>query len=225
MLNFALAVAAKDLRIVFAGPGVLLQGLLLGLLIIFLFSLSKGAGEITSAREAATIFWLASVFFQLIAFSQLYAIEETNLGRQALALAPAPVQGVWLGKACAGILLLLCAQAVFLPGSIIFLGQNIAGPLWPGAMAVCMGDIGIGAAGSLLGAAAQGQGGRESLLGIILLPLLAPLLLAAISLGSISLSAENTIAADGWPGVGFAFDAIFIGCGFALFGFLYRGNG
>ncbi|MBD5553217.1 MAG: heme ABC transporter permease CcmB, partial [Desulfovibrio sp.] len=168
--------------------------------------------------------WLASLFYAILAFNQLYGLEETNASRQALYLAPAPAQGIWLGKALAGLVLLALAQIVFLPGMAIFLGQDVKGPAWPGLMALAVADIGIAAAGSMLGGLAQGHRAAESLPGIVLFPLLAPLLLAAISLGTASLEDGRELDSLGWLGVGLAFDAIFLGLGLMLSGLLYQGR-
>lgn len=224
MLRFAAAIAGKDLRVVFSGPGAIAQALLLGLLLIFIFSLSKAPGEIATPQEAAAIFWLSSAFCQVMIFNQLHAFEEINQSRQGLALAPAPVQGVWLGKALAGLALLFCCQLVFLPALVVFLARPPVPPLYPGVAGLCVADIGMAALGSLLGALTQGQSGRESLLGIVLFPLLAPLLLAAISLGALSLGAEAAQEPGKWLGIAAAFDAIFIAAALVLFGFLYRGD-
>ena len=59
MLKLALALCAKDLRIVLARSAGLAQALLLGLLLVFLFSLSLEAGDRLSPQAAATMFWLA----------------------------------------------------------------------------------------------------------------------------------------------------------------------
>lgn len=224
MLNLALAVAAKDLRILLSSPAALCQPLLLGLLLIFIFSLAKAPGEPASPQEAAAIFWLASVFCQTLLFSQLYAIEEASSSRHGLLLAPAPAQAIWLGKAGAALLLLAGAQLVFLPAMAAFLAQSFSGALWPGAAGLGLADLGMAASGSLLGALASSQTGKEAVLSIILFPLLIPLLLAAISLSALTLGNGTGQAPDSWLALAAAFDCVFIGAGLALFGFAFQGG-
>ncbi len=224
MLRLTLAVARKDLALTLARGSGLIQALLLGLLLLFVFSLSQGIGERMSPQAAAAVFWLRSAFCQVLIFNQLYALEEVNNARLGLLLCPAPIQGVWLGKALAGLLLLLLAQIVFLPASVIFLGQDIGGPLLPGLAALLLVDLGMCALGSLLGALAQGQAARESLLSIVLFPLLTPLLLSGIGVGAQTLGAASPDGPGGWLGVACAFDAVFLGAGLLLFGFIYTGD-
>ncbi|MBO4301511.1 MAG: heme exporter protein CcmB, partial [Desulfovibrio sp.] len=207
----------------FRGSG-LVQALLLGLLLLFVFSLSQRVGESMSPQGAAAVFWISSVFCQILIFNQLYALEETNSARLGLLLSPAPVQAVWLGKSCAGLCLLLLAQCVFLPSTVIFLGQEISGPLPEMFLSLVLTDVGMCALGSLLGALAQGQAARESLLSIILFPLLVPLLLAAISIWAQALGAVSPDGSAVWLGVSAAFDAVFLGSGLALFAYIYFGD-
>lgn len=233
MLKCAQAVCGKDLRLVLARGGGLTQALLLGLLLVFLFSLSLDAGDRLTPQAAATMFWLASAFCQVLVFNMLYAVEEVNGARLGLLLLPAPVQGVWLGKAAAGLLLLLTAQCLFLPAVFVFLAQQ-AGSAWPTALTgLILVDVGMAASGSLLGALSVGQVGRESLLSVVLFPLLAPLLLAGVRLTALGLLPAGTPAevvalaresAGSWLGLAAAFDALFLAAGLVLFPYVYSGE-
>lgn len=224
MLSIAFAIAGKDLRLSLKGAGGLCQALLLGLLLIFIFSLATPPGEHASPQAAAAIFWLGSAFCQTLIFNHLYAIEEVNLTRQCLLLAPGGAHGIWLGKGIAGLALICLAQAALLPAVIVFLAQNFGGGISYALAAIAMADVGMAAIGSLLGALAQGQSGRESLLSIVLFPLMLPLLLAAISLMAQSFGGLANAAPRTWFGILLAFDGIFIAAGLALFAFLYQGD-
>lgn len=224
MLRLTWAVVRKDLSLLLARGSGLVQALLLGLLLLFVFSLSQGIGERMSPQAAAAVFWLGSAFCQVLIFNQLYALEEANNARMGLLLCPAPIQGVWLGKAAAGLVLLLLAQLVFLPAAVIFLGQGLYGAALPGVAGLLLVDVGMCALGSLLGALSQGQAARESLLSIVLFPLLTPLLLAGISLGAQSLGAPSPDGPGSWLGLAGAFDAVFLGAGLLLFSHIYTGE-
>jgi len=224
MLRAMPAIARKDLTLTLARGGGLAQALLLGLLLLFMFSLSQEPGERMSPQGAAAVFWLASAFCQVLVFNALYALEEVNGARQGLALLPCPVQAVWMGKALAGLTLVLLAQAVFAPATLVFLGQDLSGE-WRQALAMLvLADIGMALLGSLLGALAQGQAAKESLLSIVLFPLLAPLLLAGIRVGSGLFAGRAVEDAAQWMGLAAAFDALFMAAGLVLFGYVYPGE-
>lgn len=224
MIRDALIIAGKDLRLVAGRSGGLVQALLLGLLLLFLFSLSREPGTVIGGQSAAAIFWLATLFAQVLIFNGLYALEESDGTRQALLLSPIAPQAVWLGKGLAGWALLLVVQAVFLPAAVVFLGQSVNGPIGLGLLVLAVTDWGLAASGSLIGALAQGKSSRESLLSIILFPLLIPLLLAAIRIGTAVFSGVTPDAPGSWLGTGLAFDAVFTGAGLILFPFMYTGE-
>lgn len=224
MLRLSLAIARKDLVLSLARGSGLVQAFLLGLLLLFVFSLAQGPGESVGPQAAAAIFWLSSAFSQVLIFNRLYDLEEVNAARFGLALCPASIQGVWLGKLLAGLLLLLLAQTVFLPAAMIFLGQSVAALSLGGMAALVLVDTGMCALGSLLGALAQGQSGRESLLGVILFPLMTPLLLAGIGVGAQCLGAPAPDGPAAWLRLVCAFDAVFLGAGLVLFSFIYPGE-
>ncbi len=224
MLRPALVIASKDLGLVVRRGAGLIQALLLGLLLIFVFSLSREAGQTLTPQAAAAIFWLASCFSQVLLFNALYGLEEANGARLGLLLSPAPPHAVWLGKGLAGLVLLLASQAVFVPAAIVFLGQApslVPGVLLPGAAALLAVDLGLVVLGSLLGAMAQGQAAAESLLSVVLFPLLVPVLLAGIKLGSGVLAGVMPEGYQSWLALSAAFDAIFAAAGLLLFPFVY----
>jgi len=91
-------------------------------------------------------------------------------------------------------------------------------------LTVLLADIGLVVLGALLGALSQGQGARESLLSVIIFPLLLPVLLGGITLFGMALSGEDMAEADKWLGVIGAFDGVFSGAGLILFPFVYSGE-
>ena len=228
MLKTALVICRKDLRLILTRGAGLVQALLLGLLLIFLFSLSLDIGDFLAPQAAATMFWMASSFAMVLVFNMLFALEETTSARWGLLLLPAPAQSIWLGKALGGAVLILLAQVIFLPACIVFLGQSFGPAIWLGLGGILLTDVGLASCGSLLGALSTGMGtgqaGRESLLSIILFPVLVPLLLAAIRLLGAAFGPDFPADAWSWLNLGFAFNAVFVAVPLVLFPFMYTGD-
>ncbi len=226
MLKAALLIAKKDVTVVLMRGAGVWQAVLLGLVLIFLFSLSAGVGEKPSPQQAAVIFWMSTLFCQVLIFQTLYAAEEKNDARTGLILMPVPVQSIWLGKLFAGGILLMLSQCLFIPALFVFLAQTPGASALPALASLILADLGVCACGSLLGALSAGSGGKESLLSIIVFPLLIPLLLAAIRLTAAGLAPEGT---DGdsarWLGLAASFDCVFLGAGLFLFPYVYANGG
>lgn len=220
MLGASLCIAAKDMRLALRGPAGLARVVLLGLLLLFVLSLSRHPGEAVPAVTAAALFWLASAFCVVLVFGGLYEAEERSGGKIGLLLAPMPIQAVWLGKTLAGLGLLLLSQLVFFPAMAVFLDQSLAGdPLWAvcGLAAV---DLGLSVLAGLMAAAVGSGAARESLSTVILFPLFAPLLLAGISLLEAGLGPVPESPAR-WMTLALAFDAVYVAASLLLFPFIF----
>jgi heme exporter protein B len=100
---------------------------------------------------------------------------------------------------------------------VIFLGvdQVRSWSLLTGTLLII--DWGMVVVGSLLGALGQDQTGRESLLSVIIFPLLIPLLLAGIRLGGSLLGHREIESLISWFGIAGAFSCIYTGAALVLF--------
>jgi heme exporter protein B len=224
MIASSIAIARKDLKLAFAGGQGPVQAVLLGLLLVFIFSLSAAPGERFSPQQAMAIFWLCSSFAVVLTFSLLFRFEEENDTATALLLSPLPVQGLWLGKTMAGLALLLLCQVFFFPAALVFLGLDPGGN--PGGLLVMMlaVDVGLCVLGGLIGAMGHGQGAKDALLTIIVFPLQIPLLLGGIRIG-VGLMLGGALGAQAeWLGLVLAFDAVFAGAALFLFPHVFRGE-
>lgn len=224
MIGPALAIMRKDLRLAFAGGQGPVQAILLGLLLVFIFSLSAAPGDRFSAQQALSIFWLSSSFAVVLIFSLLFRFEEENDTATALLLSPMPVQGLWLGKTLAGLVLLVLCQVFFFPAALVFLSLEMnADPLLLGLMVLAV-DAGLCIVGGLVGAMGQGHGSKDALLTIIVFPLQVPLLLGGIRIGMALLQGGALPECADWFGLLGAFDALFAGAALFLFPHVFRGE-
>ncbi|GAB1410732.1 heme exporter protein CcmB [Desulfovibrionales bacterium] len=218
------AVIAKDLRLACARGQGPVQAVLLGLLLVFIFSLSAAPGEHCSVQQGMAIFWLCSSFAVVLIFAMLFRFEAENDTGTALLLSPLPVQGLWLGKTLAGLMILLGCQVFFLPASVVFLDLSWnASPLLL-ALAIFGVDLGLCIVSGLVGAMGQGHGSRDALLTIIIFPLQVPLLLSGIRIGVGLMQGAELAALQDWLGMVLAFDAVFAGAALFLFPHVFRGE-
>lgn len=224
MIASSLAIARKDLRLAFAGGRGPVQAILLGLLLVFLFSLSAAPGERFSAQQAMAIFWLCSSFAAVLVFSMLFRFEEENDTATALLLSPLPIQGLWLGKTLAGMALLVLCQAFFFLAALIFLGLDPVGDALSLLAMMLAVDAGLCVLGGLVGAMGHGQGAKDALLTIIVFPLQVPLLLGGIRMGTALMQGGTLGEVGDWLGLVLAFDAVFAGAALFLFPHVFRGE-
>lgn len=212
----------KDLKLILGRSNIYLHSILLGLVLIFLFSLSRPIGGILTSSYAATIFWISSNFSLILIFNALYLLEQENNMHEALNLSPLISQEIWIAKAISGLVLLLLVQIFFIGAVVIFLGQQEFNFSLYAIIFFFLINIGLTLIGSLLGALSYGYEIKESFLSLIIFPLVIPLLLAGIKLGESVWGESNDLLS--WFRLTLSFDLIYLGGGYILFPFIFSGE-
>lgn len=213
----------KDCKLILGRSSVLVQALLLGFLLIFIFSLARPIGEKITSTQAASIFWISTIFALILIFNYIYFLEQENNLEQALLLSPLTPQQIWLAKAISGFLFTLLIQTLFWIATFVFLEQINFYFSWQAFFLILLIDLGLVIIGSLLGALSQGHELRESFLSIVIFPLLVPLVLAGIKVVSWILG-DFTISLFSWFKIVISFDVIYLSGGYILFPFIFSGE-
>lgn len=218
MLADARLVAGKDLRIELSsrvGMGQMVPFALL-VLVLFAFALDPDRGILT--RATAGLYWVAVLFAGLLAVQRAFAVEAAPGVREAIRLSGLDPAGVFLGKAAAIAAQLLVLEVALAVGVVVLYSADLAGPLL--LVATCgAATVGIAAAGTLYGVLAAGLAVRDTLVPLLLLPVLAPVLLGATRASEAALGSGVD---DGWSWCGLlaVFAAVYTMIGMTFFGTL-----
>jgi heme exporter protein B len=170
------------------------------------------------ARASAGLFWVAVLFCSLLAIQRAFTIEAADGGRDALRLSGLDPAGIFLGKAAAVAVQLVALEAVLAVGVVVMYGAKVTGvPLL--VLSTVAATAGLAGAGTLYGVIAAGLRVRETLLPILLLPVLSPVLIGATKAFEAALGG---VAADGWPWCGLlvTFALLYVVFGTLAFGTL-----
>jgi heme exporter protein B len=198
LLRDAALMAGKDLRIELRSKVTLQQVAPFAVLVLLLFGFALDPAGGVLERASAGLFWIAVLFCGLLAIQRSFAVESADGGRDALRLSGLDPAGVFLGKAAAIAIQLLALEVLLAVGVAILYGREVSGLAL--LVATCLAaTAGLAAAGTLYGVLAAGLRVRETLLPILLLPVLAPVLIAATEAFDAALGDS---AADGWPWCG-----------------------
>jgi heme exporter protein B len=197
VLSDALLVAGKDLRVELRSRVTTNQVLPFAFLVLLLFGFALDADRPVLERATPGLFWLAVLFCTLLAVQRAFAVEAVDGNKDALRLSGLDPAGIILGKVLgvAGQLLLL--ELVLLAGVAVFYGTRVEGVGL--LIATCLAaTAGLASAGCLYAALAAGLRVRDTLLPLLLLPVLAPVLIAATRAFE---DALGTVGVDGWAWV------------------------
>jgi heme exporter protein B len=214
----AVLVAAKDLRIEGRSRVALNQVLPFSLLVLVLFAFALDPDRGVLSEAAAGLYWVAVLFSALLAVQRSQAVESGEGTRDALRLSGLDPAGIFLGKAGAVAVQLLVLEVLLGAGVVVLYNVEPAGL---GLLAVtgAVATAGLAAAGTLYGAIAAGLRVRETLLPLLLLPVVAPVLIAATRASEAALSGVSTgVATGNWLVLLAAFAVVYLGFGVVAFG-------
>lgn len=195
MFRDAWLVAGKDLRVELRSRVGLNQILPVALMVLLLFGFALDPDSATLERATPGLFWVAVLFVTVIAVERAFSVEGGDGVRDALRLSGLHPGGVFLGKFIALAAQLAVLQVVLLIGVVVLFGRDLAGLVLLVSSALAA-TAGIAAAGTLYGVLAAGLRVRETLLPLLLLPVLAPVLIAATRAFETAL---DGVPSDGWP--------------------------
>ena len=218
MWRDAVLVAAKDLRVEARSRVATNQVLPFALLVLVLFAFALEPDRGLLRTASAGLFWVAVLLATVLAVSRSATLEAADGGRDALRLSGLDPAGVFLGKAGAVAVQLVALELVLGVGVVVLYDVEPTG-LATLAVTAVVATLGLAAAGTLYGAVAAGLRVRETLLPLLLLPVVAPVLLAATRASEAALGTGVAGIDEGqWLGLLGTFAVVYLGVGVLAFG-------
>lgn len=198
MWREARLVASKDLRIELRSRVGIGQVAPFAVLVLVLFGFALSGDTRTLRTYTGGLFWVTVLFSAVLAIQRAFSIESADGNRDALRMSGMDPAAIFLGKAAALALQLLALEVVLGAAVLVFYDPDIETPLLLLVTAL-VATLGVAAAGTIYGVLAAGLRVRETILPILLLPVLAPVLIGATRAFDDALGA---VAVDGWNWVG-----------------------
>ena len=221
MLKTMRLVAGKDLRIEARSRVATNQVLPFAVVVLVLFAFALDPDSGALRRATPGLFWLAILFCLLFTVQRAFAVETADGARDALRLSALDPAGIFLGKAVALGLELLALEVVLGVGIVVLYdaptqGGGVALLLASALAATC----GLVAVGTLYGGLAAGLRVRDTLLPLLLLPVVAPVLIGATRAFESALGIGGRAVSEGWPWVGLltVFSLAYTALGLVAFG-------
>lgn len=190
--------AAKDLRIEARSRVAVGQVLPFAVLVLVMFAFALDPDRGLLQKATPGLYWVAVLFSSLLALQRSFAVESADGVHDALRLSGLPPAGIFLGKVVAIAVQLLVLEVLLAVGVAILYGASLTGWLLLSATAA-VATVGISAAGTLYGVVAAGLRVRDTLLPLLLLPVLSPVLIGATRAFEAAL---GDTPAEGWSWVG-----------------------
>jgi len=215
--RIARLVAAKDLRIERRSRVVINQVLPFAAVTMLMFAFALDASDVLE-RVAPGLVWLATLFSLLVLVQRAFAIESEDGALDAIRVAGVDPVAIYWGKSMALAAQLAVLEVLLLVAAVLLYGADIpAGGLALLAVTLVLATAGLACVGTLYGGLTAGFTGRETLLPLLVLPVVAPVLIGATRAVESALGTDGAALSEGWPWVGLlAVFAVAFGVGGAL---------
>ncbi len=208
----------KDLRIELRTREVTLSTFLFAFLVVLVAAFALDLHTAADAGSSSGVFWVAIAFAGVLALSRTFEREREFGVWQALSMTPTPPSAIYLGKALGVFFFLIVVEALLIPLIDLFFHASFLSHLLPLIPVFVLATLGYAACGTLFAAMTIRTRLRDLLLGVILYPLLAPLLISAQKATVTILGGDGLEGASDYINLLLILDAIYLVGGLWLFG-------
>jgi len=191
---------------------------LFALLSVLIFSFALEMDR--EARETAIsgVIWVTVAFASIIGLNRSMSSEREQGSFDALLLAPVDRSALFLGKFLGNFVVVLLVGLILLPLGTLLYNITLITP-WVLVILV-LGIFGISTTGTLLATMTAQTRARDALLSITMLPIVLPVLLAAVRATTSILSGDPIETWSSWPQILVMVDMIYLVLCFVTFSFV-----
>ena len=200
--RIARLVALKDLRIERRSKVVSNQVFPFAAVTMVMFAFALDASDLLG-RVAPGLVLLATMFSLLILVQRSFAVETSDGALDALRAAGVDPVAIFWGKSIALAAELAVLQVVLVIAAVLLYGADLrlSGVVLL-VTTVVLATCGLAAVGTLYGGLTAGFTGRETLLPLLVLPIVAPVLIGATRAMESALGTDGAVVSEGWPWIG-----------------------
>lgn len=214
----AFAIAAKDFRAELRSRELISSMGLFVLLSVLIFSFALELNRQARAEAIGGVLWVTVVYASILGLNRSMAMEREQGNFEALLIAPIDRSAIYIGKLIGNTAFTLAVALPLMPLMTIL--YNVA-TITPEVIGVILlGTFGVTVIGTLLAAMTVQTRSRETLLPIIMLPIVLPSLLAAVRATNAILSRAPAAQWSDWIVILVVLDIIYFALCLATFRFV-----
>ncbi len=213
-------VAMKDLRIEVRAKEILGVMAAFSVLSVIIFGMAFDLRVPRSAMIVPGVLWGVLLFTGVLGLNRSFSAELDRGTLLALLLVPVDRSAIYLGKMVANVLFMTVVIGLLLPVMLFIFDVNLFHP-WV-LVALLLGIFGYVSVGTLFAALTASIRARESMLPILLLPVLAPLFMAGLTITGTVIDGRPFSSIQNWLGMLVAFDLIFFTAAVMVFDLIWE---
>ncbi len=217
-LRAVAAIAWKDLRAEFRSREMINSMVLFTFMTVMVFSLALELDAEARRNTVAGVLWVTVVFAGMLGLSRSLAAEKDRGSLDALLLAPIDRSALFFGKMLGNLVFVLVVALVLMVLLTVLFNITLIKPLL--LLVVVLGVVGFTTVGTLLSSISVHARARETLLPILLLPVVLPVLIGAVHATTAILEGLPASEWGTWVQTLAAADVIFLAGAYVLFDFV-----
>jgi heme exporter protein B len=210
------AALRKELLLQWRTRGQFLAVFVFGAAALLLFSFAIGPNAAALRTFSAGFLWLGLLLSSTLTLAESFHAEMENRALEGLLLLPSDPRALYYAKAIANWLQLLVLGVALVPVMVVLYDAGTTRLLALLAVIV-LGTAGLSAPGTLYAAMTAQVKAKQTLLPLLLFPLIVPVLLASVKATSLAILGDPMGDSRQWLVLLVAFDLIY----WALCGILY----
>jgi len=210
------AALRKELLLQWRGRGQLMAVFVFGAAALLLFSFAIGPNSEALRMFSGGFLWLGLLLSSTLTLAESFHAEMENRALEGLLLLPASPRALYYGKAIANWLQLTILGVALVPVMVVLYDAGTTELLKLLAV-ILLGTAGLSAPGTLYAAMTAQLKAKQTLLPLLLFPLIVPALLASVKATSFVITGDPMGQLKSWILLLIAFDLIY----WSLCGVLY----
>jgi heme ABC exporter ATP-binding subunit CcmA/heme exporter protein CcmB len=212
------AIVAKDIAAELHTREIFSAMFVFAVLALLIFSFTLDLRGALAQAAAPGVLWATIAFAGTLGLSRSMAREQQTGGIEGLLLAPVDRAALFFGKALGNLMLMLAVEVVLIPLAMVMFNVGLLrGSV---LLTALLGTVAYAAVGTLLAAIAVNTRAREVMLPILLLPLLTPLLIAAVKATGALLEGATWAEIGGWGQILVVYNLVIIAVALLTFGYV-----
>ena len=184
----------------------------------FAFDLRVSGERVRQVAPGAL--WVAFAFSGVLGLNRAFVLERDRGCLDGLLLAPVDHTAIYFGKMLSTLIFMLVVEALTLPVFTAFFGVSLFDARL--VLVVLLGTLGFAGVGTVLSAMTAQTRAREVLLPILLLPVVAPVLIAAVKATGGILDGLPMSDLKLWLNLLVGFDLLFPAVAFVTFDYVVK---
>jgi len=220
-LSKVLAIFWKDILLEIRTKEIVTSVLVFALLVVVIFNFAFEPETAAMNLVAPGILWVAFTFAGVLGLNRVFAIERENSRLAGLLLCPVDHMTIYWGKLLGSFTFMLAIEIIITPIFLVLLNLPLFLPRL--VLIVVLATLGFTSVGTLFSALAVNIKARDIMLPILFLPVVVPVIIAAVEATALVLQGSPWGDMLTWLQIMIAFDIIYLVVATLVFQYVVEG--